>query len=1024
MIKTNSQLITLKLKKAKLSFLLFILCFTGLQAQEITVTGKVTDETNVPMVGVNVIIKGTAKGITTDFDGNYAINTDNGTTLVFSYLNYVSKEVVVSGKTIINIQLIPDMESLEQVVVIGYGSVKKSDLTGAVGTLDGNDINTIASGNVTQSIQGRVAGVRVEQNGGAPGADAFVTIRGSGTLSDAGPLYVVDGLLTGSISFLNPDDIEKLSVLKDASAAAIYGSRAANGVIIITTKKGKKGKGITVDFDTNYGVQNRIRLLDLANARQYADIRNAANDNDGSPRALANDAEFNPNIDTSIEKASLRTASIFNTNLRISGGGENATYSVSANHLDQEGIVKQSNIERNTFRVNTSYQKGRLKLEENLGLTRTIDRPNPYFNIERDHIPTAPIFSNSDVFEGGFAGTADPDGALAFHGVEDVINSLGLATLEERKVTRDGIIGNVIGSYELFKGLTYKLNLGLNYSNTNNFRFTPTYFFASSSNGQNNINELRETNTNFFSTLIENTLEYKTSIKDHSFTLLGGYTEQKSSTRSLGIVAQNFPSNDIQVASAAEDLQEAPSRQTVSSIRSFFGRLNYNYNDRYLLTATIRRDGSSLFRKDLRWGTFTSFALGWNIINESFMKNQTIFHDLKLRGSYGKIGSNNIQPYLIVPELRSNSGFIFGGNVVSGSAIVSSFNPDLIWETTTTTNIGLEAAFLQNELYATVDYFIKESADVLVLTTPISAINGLGAGAPTNAATIENKGVEVSVGYRNTFGEFNLDISGNISFLDNEVISLGNGVASIDGGSFTSNSVRNITRTEPGMPLGAFYGYKVLGIYQTDAEAIADGRTNAVAGDIRFEDTNNDGILDDDDRVFLGSPIPDFEYGLNISASYKNWDISMFFNGVQGNEIVNGSRWRFTFDTTSNYLAEVTNAWTPTNTNTSIPRATLLDVAQNGRNSDYFIEDGSYFRLRNLQVGYSLPEQVVSSIHASKIRIYLAAQNVFTITDYTGYYPEVGRNQRGNQIRLFNAGVDERAYPVARMFQMGVQASF
>ncbi len=1008
--------------------LLLSICYSlVVQAQKIQVTGNVTDENNLPMVGANVLIKDTTQGAVTDFDGNFTIEAENGQTLVVSYINYLAKEIIVTDSNTINVQLQPDQQSLEQVVIVGYGSQKKSDLTGAVGTLKGEEINSIASANVTQSLQGRIAGVRVEQNGGAPGAEAFVTIRGSGTLSDVGPLYVVDGLLTNSISFLNPDDIETISVLKDASASAIYGSRAANGVIIVTTKKGDKGRGITVDFDINYGSQRRTTLLGLANARQYANIRNASNDNDGVDRAPANDTEYNPNIDTSIEEESLRDAPILNANFRISGGGDNATYSVSSNHLDQDGIVKASAFERTTFRVNTTFEKGKFRLEENIGLTRSIDNPNPYFNIERDHIPTAPIFSGLERFEGGFAGTADPEGGLAFHGVEDVINTLGLATLEERSITRNGVLGNVIGSYEILNGFTYKLNLGLDYASNNNFRYTPTYFFAASNSGQNDTSTLRETNTNSFTTLIENTLEYKTVLnKDHALTLLGGYTEQKSNTRSLGIVATDFPSNDIRVASAAGNLQEAPSNETITGLRSYFGRVNYTYKDRYLLTSTIRRDGSSLFRSKLRWGTFASIALGWNIINEPFMANQTLFDNLKLRGSYGEIGSNNIRAYAINPVLNPSSEFIFGGtNVATGFAVVFASNPNLIWETTTTTDIGAEMAFLQNRLQLTVDYFKKKSKDILVNDTPITSFSGFEGGAPSNAATIENNGLEFLVGYRDQFGKLSLDVSANITFLDNEVLSLGNDDVAILGGAFTSNGSRNITRTEPGQPIGAFYGFKVLGIYQSDAEAVADGRTDAVAGDLKFQDTDGNGVLDDDDKVFLGSPIPDFEYGITIGANYKNFDLNMFFNGVQGNKIANGSKWRYTFDTTSNYLAEVTNAWTPTNTNTSIPRATLLDLAGNGRPSDYLIEDGSYFRLRNVQLGYSLPSKIASFVKASRVRVYAAAQNLFTITSYSGYYPEVGRNNRGGFTRrLFSAGVDERAYPVARMYQFGIQASF
>ena len=998
-------------------------------AQSQTVQGTITGE-GIPLPGVNVIIKGTNTGTISDGNGNYSVEASAEDILVFSYIGYVSQEIRVGSQTRIDVTLLPDMSSLEEVVVIGYGTQKKSDLTGAVGLVDGDEISKFTSANATQAIQGRMAGVRVEANGGAPGAEALVTIRGSGTLSDVGPLYVIDGMLTNNMNALNPDDIASISVLKDASAGAIYGSRAANGVVIVTTKKGRSGE-LTIDLDVNYGIQEVINTIDWANARQYADIRNAANDNDGVPRAPANDTAFDPSIDSDIQDATLRTAPIFSANIRLSGGGENTTFSVSANHLDQEGILKTSSFSRSTVRANSTFTKGRFRLEETIGLTRTVDNPNPYFNRERDILPTIPLFDAN----GDFTATNSPDGTTTIYGVGNITNSLGLATLEDRTVTRNTILGNVIASYEIMEGLTYKINLGLEYFNNTNFRFRPTFFFNATLLGRQDFAQLDETTNNYLSTLVENTLNYDKSFGKHSINFLAGYTEQKTTDRGIGVTGTGFPGNDVRVLAAAETVISRPpnnqgglgSLEAIVGLRSYFGRVNYTFNGRYLLTATVRRDGSSLFRDGLRWGTFPSVAVGWNVSNERFMGNVTFIDNLKLRVSYGELGSNNVAAYAVDPELNLFSEAIFGTDQgrVQGFSITKGVNPDIQWETTKTTDIGMEFTMLNNKLQVTMDYFIKESEDILLTLSPMF-ITGFDNRIPANVGTIENKGFEFSALFSHSINQLVFNIAGNFTILDNTVTSLGPDNQPIRGGSFTSNGLDG-TLTEVGRPVGSFFGHKVLGIYQSDAEAVEDGRTDgAGAGDFRFQDTNGDGMLNDDDRIHLGRPIPDFEYGLNINAEYKGFDVSLFFNGVAGNEILNSNLYRGFFDTEGNYLAEAINAWTPTNTNTDIPRSTLLDPGFNRRPSDFFLESGAYFRLRNFQLGYTLPGALLSRLNISRARVYTSIQNLFTITDYTGYYPEVGRNGRDRDSNqdIFNAGVDEGAFPQPRTYQLGLQLSF
>ena len=1007
-----------------LSVLLLFFAFMSMNGQSKTVTGIVADGQG-PLPGVNVIVKGTSNGTQTDFDGNFSITSVTaGDILVFTYIGYKKTEVSVGSEATLTVTLEEDTQALDEVVVVGYGTQKKSDLTGSVGQVDGDDIDKYTFSDASQALQGRVAGVNVEANGGAPGANAIVTIRGASTLSDVGPLYVIDGMFTDNMNSLNPADIATISVLKDASAAAIYGSRAANGVILITTKKGAIGK-VGVDLDYSYGFQQSVNKLDWANARQYADIVNRARDNDGNPRFPANDTQFNPNIDSDIQEANLRTAPILNANARIYGGSENVRFSLSLNHLEQEGIIKESDYTRTTVRSNATLNFGKFKLENTIGLTRSIDNPNTYFNKERDLIPTINIYdANGDFSASDIPDVAGAPTLSSYYGIGNISNSLALASLEDRTVTSNSILGSIAASYEIFDGLTYKLNLGLDASFINNYRFTPTYFLNAGTVGNQQFAELRETNNNFISSLIEHTLAYNKLIGKSNVNAVVGYTDQVSNTRSLGVVARGFPSNDIRVASAAEDRAEMPSLDLTKAIRSYFGRVSYTYDSRYLLTATVRRDGSSLFKDGLRWGTFPSVAVGWNISNEKFMEDVTAISNLKIRASYGEVGSDNVSIYAISPELNLNSEYPLGTDQErqTGYSITKGVNDDITWETSKTTDIGLEFATFNNKLRFTMDYFNKKSEDVLVeLALPL--YTGFGNRVPFNTASITNKGFEFLANYSDNVGELNFNISGNFTILNNEVTTLGDATPIIEG-QFTSNGLKG-TKTDVGQPVSSFFGYVTDGIYQTDAEAAAANDSfSPQAGDIRFKDLNEDGQIDTEDQQFLGNPSPDLNYGINISADYKGFDINLFFNGVAGNKILNSNLYRGYFDTEGNYLAAALNAWTPQNTATNIPRNTLLDPGFNRRMSDFYLEKGDYIRLRNVQLGFKLPEDVINSVGLSKLRLYVSASNLFTITDYTGYYPEVGRNSRGGSRRIFSSGVDEGAYPTARSFQLGIQASF
>ncbi|MFY0687410.1 MAG: TonB-dependent receptor [Cyclobacteriaceae bacterium] len=1004
-----------------------------------TVKGQVTDEEGNGIPGANVILKGTSSGSSTDIDGNYTINvTSDDDVLVFSFIGFASQEVTVGARSIVDVSLAVDVQALDEIVVIGYGTQKKSDLTGSVSTVKGEEIAKFSTANATQAIQGRMAGVRVEQNGGSPGAAALVTIRGAGTLSERQPLYVIDGMLANNMSSLNPGDIESVTVLKDASAAAIYGSRAGNGVIIVTTKKGKSGE-IQVDFDMNYGVQKAVNMLDWANAQDYAAIIKMGVDNDnvrGAGLEYPEDVStgFDPSIDSDIQAATLRNAPMANQSMRLSGGSENATYSFSMGHMKQDGIVQESSFERFNIRANSVFTKGRFKLEETLGITRTINNPNNYFNRERDIVPTIPIYDS----EGNFTASRE-DGVTTY---ANVGNSLGVATLQDRTNTNNGLLGNVAGSLEIIEGLTYKLNLGLSLWQNHNYTFTPSYYFSdASTNGRNVLNSLNEANNWGNSLLVENTLRYARELGQHNIEVLAGYSNQKSVSKRLGVTANSFPNNDIRNAQQAANIQSVPSFTNTVGLVSQFGRLNYVFDDRYLITGTIRRDGSSLFKETNRWGVFPSAAIGWNISNEGFMSGVTAISGLKLRASMGEIGTNNAGAYVGDATINVYSSYPLGLGAQErqpGISITRAVNENLRWETTRITDIGVEFGILEDKVLVTMDYFKKQSIDVIAPYTP-PLHHGRSGSVPANVASIENTGFEFAADYRNQIGDLNFGINANFTVLDNVVTEIGPS-GPIVGGGFTSNG-RSASLSDIGQPIAAFYGLKVLGIYQSEQEAIDDGRyrledpddpgsariATAGAGDLRFEDLDGLPGLSDDDMQYLGSPIPNFEYGFNINAEYKGLDVTMFFNGVSGNKIVNGNIYRAWFENDNNKFTSMLDSWTESNPSEDMPRFTIQDLAGNGtRMSDFLLEDGSYFRLRNLMIGYTIPGDFTDVVKLKRARVYVSAQNLFTMTKYTGYYPEVGQGSRdrGSNENIFNAGVDENAYPMAKNYQIGIQVNF
>ncbi len=1009
--------------KKSLLLTLLIIPLMGLYAQELTIAGQVTNSDGESLIGVTVQASGTSSGTITDVDGNYQITiTGEGSSLTFSYTGYQPQTVVVGTQRRIDITMETETALLDEVVVVGYGTQKKSDLTGSIASLSGEGLDKLQIGDPSQLLLGRMAGVRIESSGGSPGASTNIVVRGVSSLTNSDPLFVIDGMFTDNMDFLNPSDIKNIQVLKDASAGAIYGSRAANGVVIITTNSGRGSEGVSVEFETSYGNQSQIKKLDWLTGAEYADLRNKltiANTPEGEqPDLLPGFNEFlDPSVNTIIDDIAISDAPIMNTSAKVYGTAGAVNFNISANWLDQEGIIVASDFDRKTFRANMDIDLGKFRISETFTVTSTYRTKNTIWNLGNNILPTIP-FRNPDN-EGGFGGASQE-----LHR-QDGNNHIGRALLQDRHETKKNLLGGLNLSYEFIEGFTANVNMGLQYFVTSDYTFNPTFFISNNLDANIQNAELRDRTSTYSNQLIEGTLNYSKSLGQHSIEVLGGFTSQKTETDRGFLWVSGFPSNEIRQASAASTIVTAQGTEVISGLRSVFGRLNYNYAGKYYLSGTVRRDGSSRFSKENRFGIFPSVSAAWTLSEEDFLKNSEMVNNLKLRGSYGELGSQNITDYAYIPILNINSDAVLGSGQVRVPGVSQTVfaNPNLVWETTKTYNFGLDLALFDYKFTLTADYFDKKSEDILV-SLRIPPTSGTNIPVPQNAASIQNKGLELAAVYSDNIGALNFNIGGNLTFLSNEVLSLGENIAPITAGV---GSTASQTRTDVGAPVASFYGYNVIGIYQTMAEIEADDNAdpNAQPGDFIYEDLDNSGALTVDDQKFLGSYMPDIEYGFTLNANYKNWDINMIFNGVAGNEIYNNGIGRNLLNLGSNMTREALDYWTPQNTDTRIPR--IGGGANNNRVSSFHVESGAYFRLRNVQIGYTLPRTLLDKWNIRKIRIYGSAQNLFTISGYSGYYPEIGRSFDDearvvdNNNLLFFSGIDQSSYPAARTMIIGIQ---
>lgn len=1047
-------------RRNRLIQLAMIFCFTllwgNLLAQSRTVTGTVKDnDTGEVVPGVSVLVKGTSTGTLTDADGRFTIQASDESILVISFVGYTRVEVPIGTQTDIQVSLKADVTQLSEVVVVGYGEQKKSVVTGAISSIKAEDLQSMPVTRIDQALQGRSSGLIIAANSGQPGSSATVRLRGITSFNRNGgdnnqPLWVVDGVIVdnGGIGVINQSDIESIEVLKDAASQAIYGARAASGVILITTKKGKAG-GIQINYNGYYGFSEPARKLDLLNATQYATLINELKVADGKPLKYENPASFGEGTDwqSAIFNNSARRQ---NHELSISGGSDKSTFYTSFGYLKQEGIVATdiSKYERFNLRLNSSHKLAKwLTFGQTLGYTHDktigIGNTNSEYGgplssaINLDPITPVVVTNDSIANEAPYAPSqANYDGKGIIR--DEKGRPYGISSAEiGQEITNpvayikkqlgnynwgDNVIANAYLEAEPLKGLKLRSTFGTKLAFWGDESFTPVFWLNSST--LNAVNSRSRSMNTRFDWNVENTISYTRAIDKHNITFLVGQGAYRdNNTRNLNATKNDVPGNSLEDASFNYNVPGRignGSEGQIHKVASFFGRVNYNYEEKYLVTALFRTDGSTRFGENYRYGTFPSLSLGWVPSLETFWPSNNTVNFLKVRGSYGVVGNDNIDDFAYVSTIGSGRNYTFGtsGSYLNGFSPNAPANPNLQWEETTSTNIGFEATLLTNFSF-TFDWFLKRTTGIL-MNPRIPGYVGAVSNPAANVADMDNRGVELELGWRKSFGELNVNLNSNFSYITNEVTNIGRDRKFIDNERF-QGSTYNITRTEVGRPYSSFFGFKTNGIFQTDADVNsyvdADGnkiQPNARPGDFRWVDINNDGKINENDRTYLGNPLPKYTYGFTISASYKGFDVVLFGQGAGGNKIFQGLR-RFGIPTT-NFQTEALGRWTGPGTSNSYPRLIESDPNGNFSNpSDFYLKDGDYFRIKTLQIGYTINTSLSSKVGLNRARIYVMSENLATFTQYNGYDPEIGGG---------TMSIDRGIYPQARSFMVGLNLGF
>jgi TonB-dependent starch-binding outer membrane protein SusC len=1027
--------------------LLFLLLLSigqlAAQTSTIAINGTVTDGKE-PLVGASITEKGTQNGAVADLDGNYKLTVKSRkAVLVVSFVGYKSKEVTVENAQILNIQLDADA-TLEELVVVGYGTQRKAVVTGAIAKVKGSDLENMPVSRIEQSLSGRTAGVFVSMGSGQPGEGATVRIRGTTSINGSDPLYVVDGVpVTGGIDYLNQADVESIEVLKDAASAAIYGARAASGVIIVTTKQGKAGK-TAVTYNMYVGQQAPTRKLALLNGTQYATLMNEA-----SVAAKGEVLFKNPSVygaGTDWQDAVFNTsAGMQNHELGISVGNDKSKYYASFGYYNQLGIVgsPQSKWERYTARINSTHKLNDfINIGTTLGYTRvaakTISVNSEYGGVLSRAVnmdPLTPVFEtdpsvlSSNIFK-NFAVVRNEAGepyGISKYVSSEILNPVAATAVAQGSGYADKIVANAFVEVEPIKGLKFRSTYGADLAFYGFDGFKPIYYLNASN--RSDVTSYTRSQSRGLYWIWNNTLSYTKALGSHNFSALVGQEANKNHGENVVGSVQNIPVSNIKDASLNYSSVQADQNfggyEYDGATLSYFGRLNYDYAGKYLLTALLRQDGSPRFGPNNKFGTFPSVSVGWVLSEEDFVKNIRPINFLKLRASWGVNGSDKIGDFRYVSTVGGGRNYTFGTgdklyNGISPNAIA---NPDLKWERTTQTNVGFDAKLFKN-ISLTVDVFQKYTSGMLLRQKVPDWIGNDGPDA--NIASLENKGVEIELGYEKKVGKLTVNLAGNVSFVKNKITDLGTDLKFFKGQSFSPQNLE-ITRSTVGESFGYFYGYQTQGIFQNQGEVNGyknkDGliiQPNAKPGDFRFADINGDGIIDANDRTKIGEATPSMTYGFNLSVAYSGFDMVLFGQGVSGNQIFKATR-RFDLQM-ANMTADALGRWTGEGTSTTYPRLVMGDPNQNfSRSSDFYVESGAYFKIKTLQIGYTVPLSIMSKIGLTRFRVYVSGNNLKTFTKYTGFDPEIGSNPVSGSNSF---GVDRGFYPQARSFLFGLSAAF
>ena len=1001
-------------------------------AQTISVGGTVVDG-DMPLPGVSVTVKGSYAGTATDLDGKFALTAESGATVVFSYIGYLRKELTVAN-TVSDLKVVlqPDVAGLEEAVVIGYGNQQRSKISGAVTTVDIKEATSIPVLRTEQALQGRAAGVQVTQNSGQPGSTQTIRIRGLGSINNSDPLFIVDGIPSGGIDYLNPSDIESISILKDAASTAIYGARGANGVVLITTKKGSRGSKANLTYDSYVGMQEPWKFMALLNAAEYATLMNESRAAAGLAAlpGLTDPASLGQG--TNWQEAMFQRAPMSNHSVLYTKGTETSSMAMGASHFSQDGIIggEKGRFERTTFRVNSEQQAGdRIKVGQNVTFT----------NINRSALAVNNEFATPVVRALNMdpvTPVTRPDGQYAYTDYidSDIVNPINQIEQTYDNWTTNRFVGNVFGEMDLTPNLKFRSSVNVDLALGSQNIFLPAYDLALFPGDPNRpATEFREVNSliraeNKWSTWQwENTLTYSKEFKnDDKLQVIAGYSALESRSTSITASRDSLATNDPTYAFLSNSLNVEPQIPRASdgiSETAWIGqfvRATYDLGKEWSLMGTLRYDGSSRFGLNNRFGLFPSFSAAWNLTERPWFDEKDWIDFFKVRGSWGRNGNAEIGDYAYNPVIVNGLNYTLGQEQtqIIGSGPVAIANPDLKWETGEQINFGVDADFLDGRWNLIFDIYEKNTIDMLAYV-PNPGTAGLDPG-PSNVASASNRGAELAVGYQGGEGDFTYNLNGNISAYRNEVTDLGAPVDSLNQPIYTGNVFGSgdfVAITDIGLPIATFWGFETAGIYQTDEEAMADtSQVNAVAGDVIFVDQNGDGVINNEDKVVIGNPHPDFTYGFTAGAKYRNFDVTLFLQGSHGNDIYKGM-FRYDLNTT-NLPTSALDRWTGEGSTNEAPRVTHADLNQNNRVSDRFIEDGSYLRVKSLMVGYTLPSEILDRVGISKFRIYASANNLFTLTKYTGLDPEIGT--RGT----LEIGIDRGFYPSPRIYNLGINVTF